>query len=283
MSSVNYHFLVNALPELADRATERLAEIRSLIEANLDDASVQAFHYLLYRNDNKNLLKLMRKRDGILPAPTAAHFYEPAVFSFEDLEDMLISAYEGEAAIPAYMQAFLDEEKHAGWTVRERENRLLHLYYEAGTEYPQEFIRSMFLFKRDLKNILLALNARAHNFKITRITLGDYDLSTQVATSTQPDFGLAGVHEYIPALMNLLNEGKLLELEKEIDRLLLAHCATLVGEDMFNLNYVLYYFLELSLAHRWSVLSPEKGARALDELVADVIRSAARPREGVYA
>ncbi len=283
MANVNYHFLVNALPELADHATERLGEIRSLIEANLDDEAVQAFHYLLYRNDNKNLLKLMRKRDGILPAPTAAHFHEPAVFSFEDLEDMLISAYEGEAAIPDYMLAFIEEEKHAGWTVRERENRLLQLYYEAGTEFPQEFIRSMFLFKRDLKNILLALNARAHNFKITRITLGDYDLTTQVASSTQPDFGLSGVHEYVPALMNLLNAGKLVELEKEIDRLLLEHCASLVGEDMFNLNYVLYYFLELGLAHRWSVLSPEKGARALDELVADVIRSAERPVEGAFA
>lgn len=280
---MTYHFLVNALPDLTDRATERLAEIRSLIEANLEGEAEQAFYYLLYRNDNKNLLKLMRKRDGILPAPTAMHFYEPAVFSFEDLEDMLISAYEGEAAIPDYMVAFIDEEKHAGWTVRERENRLLQLYYEAGTEFPQEFIRSMFLFKRDLKNIMLALNARMHNFKITRITLGDYDLTTQVATSTQPDFGLAGVHEYIPVLINLLHAGKLVELEKEIDRLLLEHCASLVGEKLFNLNYVLYYFLELSLAHRWSVLSPEKGARALDELVADIIRSAERPVEGAFA
>ncbi len=283
MSSVNYHFLVNALPELADRATERLSEIRSLIEANLDDESLQAFHYLLYRNDNKNLLKLLRKRDGILPAPTAAHFYEPAVFRFEDLEDLLISAYEGEAAVPGYMLTFLDEEKHAGWTVRERENRLLHLYYEAGTEFPQEFIRSMFLFKRDLKNILLALNARSHNFKITRITLGDYDLTAQLATSTQADFGLTGAHEYLPLLSTLLGDGRLIDLEKEIDHLLLAHCATLVGENMFQLNYVLYYFLELSLAHRWAILSPEKGSRALDELVEDVIRSAERPVEGAYA
>lgn len=85
---MTYHFLVNALPDLTDRATERLAEIRSLIEANLEGEAEQAFYYLLYRNDNKNLLKLMRKRDGILPAPTAMHFYEPAVFSFEDLEDI---------------------------------------------------------------------------------------------------------------------------------------------------------------------------------------------------
>ena len=282
MASVNFHFLVNALPDLADRATERLDEIRTLIEANLDAEALQAFHYLLYRNDNKNLLKLMRKRDGILPAPTAAHFYEPAVFSFEDLEDMLISAYEGEAAIPAYLLVFLDEEKHAGWSVRDRENRLLQLYYEAGTEFPQEFIQSMFLFKRDLKNILLALNARINKFKITRITLGDYDLPSQLANSTQNDFGLAGVYEYIPVLTKLLHEGKLLELEKEIDGLLLTHCAAL-AEDMFWLNYVLFYFLELSLAHRWSVLSADKGARALDALVADVIASAARPVEGVYA
>lgn len=283
MARGNYHFLVNALPEFSDRAAERVAEIRALIEANLGAEELQAFHYLLYRNDNKNLLKLMRKRDGIMPATTAAHFYEPAVFSFEDLDDMLISAYQGEFAIPQYLQQFLDEEPHAGWRVRERENRLLELYYEAGTQFPQEFICSMFLFKRDLKNILLALNARTHNFKITRITLGDYDLPAQLAASTQTDFGLGGVYEYIPQLMNLLADGKLFELEKTIDRLLLDHCASIVGENMFTLNYVLYYFLELSFRHRWSVLSSEKGARALDELIADVVRSAERPLEGAYA
>jgi len=283
MGNVNYHFLVNALPELSDRATERLSEIRLLIEDNLDVEGVEAFRYLLYRNDNKNLLKLMRKRDGILPATSAAHFYEPAVFRFEDLEDMLISAYEGEAEIPGYMMAFLDEEKHAGWKVRDRENRLIELYYDEGTQFPQEFIRSMFLFKRDLKNILLALNARMHNFKVTRITLGDYDLPVQLATSTQSDFGLAGVYEYIPQLTALLTEGNLIGLEKTIDRLLLEHCATLVGEKIFSLNRVLYYFLDLSFAHRWSVLSNEKGAQALEELVADVIRTAERPLEGAFA
>ena len=275
MTKTNFHFLVNALPEVTGLAVDELSAIRSLIEENLDIPSIEAFRYLLYRNDNKNLIGLLRKRDGILPR-TAVYFHTPAVFSFEDLDDLIIDAYEGEAQVPEYLLHFLAEEKKASWTVRQRENYLLELYYEAGTTYPQEFIREMFIFKRDLKNIMLALNARAQGFKITRITVGDYDLPTALARATQADLGLTGVYEFIPLLAELLSAGKLVELERQLDTLLLGHCATLTRGNIFSLNYVLYYFLELSLSHRWHILTPEAGERALEELVDDIIRTAVR-------
>ncbi|HNM99351.1 MAG TPA: DUF2764 family protein [Turneriella sp.] len=273
MAETNFHFLVNALPDVASLAADEIDEVRYLIESNLDHESLHTFRFLLYRNDNKNLLKLMRKRDGILPK-MADRFNTPAVFSFEDLDDMLIDAYEDEAEIPGYLAEFLQEERQSNWAVRERENRLVDLYYEAGTCYPQDFISAMFLFKRDLKNILLALNARMQGFKVARITVGDYDLPAALASSPQADFGLAGVYEYIPQMAAYLNEGRLVELEHLLDDLLLDHCATLVGDGIFTLNYVLYYFLELSLRHRWHELTPEKGARALSETVQEIIRTA---------
>lgn len=276
MAETNFHFLVNALPDVTSLAADEIDEVRYLIESNLDHESLHTFRFLLYRNDNKNLLKLMRKRDGILPK-MADRFNTPAVFSFEDLDDMLIDAYEDEAEIPGYLAEFLQEERQSNWAVRERENRLVDLYYEAGTCYPQDFISAMFLFKRDLKNILLALNARMQGFKVARITVGDYDLPAALASSPQADFGLAGVYEYIPQMAAYLNEGRLVELEHLLDDLLLDHCATLVGDSIFTLNYVLYYFLELSLRHRWHELTPEKGARALSETVQEIIRTAGQP------
>lgn len=114
-------------------------------------------------------------------------------------------------------------------------------------------------------------------FKVARITVGDYDLPAALASSPQADFGLAGVYEYIPQMAAYLNEGRLVELEHLLDDLLLDHCATLVGDSIFTLNYVLYYFLELSLRHRWHELTPEKGARALSETVQEIIRTAGQP------
>jgi len=81
MAETNFHFLVNALPDVATLAADEIDEVRYLIESNLDPASLRAFRFLLHRNDNKNLLKLMRKRDGILPK-MADRFNTPAVFSF---------------------------------------------------------------------------------------------------------------------------------------------------------------------------------------------------------
>lgn len=280
MVSQKYHFLVNALPDTSDTTAGNVNEIRFLIEENLEPADHMAFHFLLFRNDNKNLLKLMRKRDGILPR-TASQFYQPAFFSFEDLDDLLIGEYNDDAAVPAYMQQFLAEEKESGWSVRDRENRLLELYYDAGGKFPQTLIREIFIFKRDLKNIVLALNARMQHFKTSRITIGDDDLSTALADATQPHFGLTGSHEYVTQLSELLTQGNLRGLEETIDALLIEHCAKIAGENIFSLNYILFYFLSLSLRHRWLLLSREKGNQALDDLMEDIVHTAGSPAVGV--
>lgn len=276
MIKTDFYFLVNALPDITTLDADAINEVRLLIEANLHGNDIEAFRFLLYRNDNKNLLNLMRKRDGILPK-MAERFYTPAVFSFEDLDDMLIDEYDDDAHIPDYLAAFLSEEKNASWSLRERENRLIELYYEAGVLYPQEFIRTLFVFKRDLKNIMLALNARMQGFKITRVTIGEYDLPSLLAASSQTDFGLSGVHEYIPELLRLLEEAKLVELEHLLDKLLLQYGSSLAEKNIFSLNYVLHYFLELMLLHRWHRLTPQQGAECLEQTMEEIIRMAGRP------
>lgn len=281
MPRTNFYFLVNALPDITTLDSDAIGEVRLLIEENLHGDDLKAFRFLLHRNDNKNLLNLMRKRDGILPK-MAERLYTPAVFSFEDLGDMLIDEYDDDAEIPDYLAQFLSEEKNASWSLRERENRLIELYYEAGIHYSQEFIRALFLFKRDLKNIMLALNARTQGFKIARVTIGEYDLPPALAASSQADFGLAGVHEYIPELLHLLEEAKLVELEHLLDRLLLQHCSSLAEKNIFSLNYVLHYFLELMLLHRWHDLTPQQGAMCLEQTMEEIIRMAGRPFNGEF-
>lgn len=281
MTDKKYYYLINSLPDAGDITSEKLAEVRELIEVNLQAEDLKTFRFLLYRNDNKNLLKLLRKRDGIMPK-TGVHFYAPAVFSFEDLDDMLIDAYSGEAPLPAYLRQFLDDERAEPRTLRERENHLLNLYYEAGLEFSHRFIRSLFTFKRDLKNIVLALNARLHGFKIMRVTVGDYDLAEALARSEKSDFGVAGTHAYVNEIHELLQLGKLVALEQLIDRLLIDHCSALPRTESFSLDQILLYFLNLSLRHRWHLLSHEKGSAHLDALVEGILRDASNPmREAV--
>jgi hypothetical protein len=281
MTGKNYYYLINSLPDAREISSEKLEEVRELIEINLHPKDLETFRFLLYRNDNKNLLKLLRKRDGIMPK-SDVHFYAPAVFSFEDLDDMLIDAYSGDAPLPAYLQQFLEDERTAPRALRERENHLLNLYYEAGLEYAHDFIRSLFAFKRDLKNIVLALNARLHGFKITRVTVGDYDLAEALARSEKSDFGVAGTHAYVNEIHELLQLGKLVALEQLIDRLLIDHCSQLPRTESFSLDQILLYFLNLSLRHRWHLLSPEKGSAHLDALVEGILRDASNPmREAV--
>ena len=66
------------------------------------------------------------------------------------------------------------------------------------------------------------------------------------------------------------------------DRLLIDHCSQLVRTESFSLDQILLYFLNLSLRHRWHLLSPEKGSAHLDALVEGILRDASNPmREAV--
>ncbi len=273
--SRQYPYLVSGLPDPDGRYPEILAEI--LEELHPDDREVLRF--LLFRNDNKNLLKLLRFRDGISTHDNV-QFHSPAVFSFAELENMLIGEYDGDIPLPAYLLQFLEEESAGGWTVRERENRLLQLYYREGIRHHNEFIRNMFLFKQDLKNILLALNARLEGFKIERITIGNYDLPAQLQVSAAADFGLSAEYPFISTLAELLQSDRLLELEHEVDRILLSYCEEMVKLQPFSLEYILFYVLGLGMRYRWQALNDRDGERVLDTITQGILRRAGIPTPG---
>ncbi len=275
--SESYHYLISGLPDLysadqsAERDLERIqAEILELLQP--DDRS--EFQYLLLRNDNKNLLRLIRDRQGI-PDDSHISFHRPAAFSHQDLEEGILGLFE----LPEYMQLFLEETDLQKPLTLQGENRLIELYYEEAIENTGPFLSGFFSHKRDLKNIISAINARRDGMDLVSVLVGDTDLNRELVQSNLPDFGLSRVYPFIAEIRELIEQRQLNELEKRIDALILDYVAeNSIGHEFDGVG-VFAYFLELSLASRWVDRSVDLGRERLREIVKKVLSNSVLPEQ----
>ena len=183
------------------------------------------------------------------------------------------------------MHRFLEERRtgRLPGAGRRLENRLTELYYDEALQAPNAFIRSYFYFKRDLKNIVSALNARRAGYPLEEVLLGQYELSERLLDHPGADFGLGRSHPYITELAELIDGRKFKELELAIDRIQLEYVDELTAFDHFGPARVFAYFVKLSLSHRWLDLKRDAGLQELNVIIEKVLRTASLPEENAFA
>ena len=272
-----YFYLIAGLPELGgtDQKAEKDAPaVLNWIRENLEPEDLRVFNYIIYRNDNKNLLYLIRRQEGYPESPLSP-FQEPAVFDRRELEEGL----HGLGELPAYMERFLEEERVQPRGGRRRENRLKELYYEEALQLPLPFLRGYFAFKRDLKNILCALNARKYGLPVSEVLIEPGDLRATLESSAAPDFGLGRSHEYVQRLSELMEAEHMELLELEIDAILADYIDRNSALDFYGPARVCAYALKLSLKARWMGLEKSAGMKALEDIRDRVLKTAEWPEE----
>ncbi|HBS05544.1 MAG TPA: hypothetical protein DEA96_11295 [Leptospiraceae bacterium] len=275
--SERYHYLISGLPDLytADQGAEReLDRIQSEILELLEGDDARQFQYLLYRNDNKNLLRLIRDRQGIQD-DSQITFHRPAAFSHQDLEEGILGLLE----LPEYMQLYLEEMDLQKHLTLFSENRLIELYYEEAISNTGPFLSGYFSHKRDVKNIISAINARRDGMELANVVVGDTDLNRQLIQSNLPDFGLSQLYPFITEVRELIEQRQLNDLERRIDSLILDYIQENSMGHEFDEVAVFAYFLELSLASRWLDRSVDLGRDRLREIVKKVLSNSALPEQ----
>ena len=86
----SYYYLISGLPEvkLSDaKAKYDINEITQSILSGLNAKDAKFFKYLIYQNDNKNLVSAIAKQKGLF-TPYIEHI-EPSTYSKEDLNKYL--------------------------------------------------------------------------------------------------------------------------------------------------------------------------------------------------
>ena len=122
-----------------------------------------------------------------------------------------------------YMREFLEETDIQKPLTLETENRLIELYYQEAIANSGEFLSGYFEHKRDIKNIVIAINAKRDGKDVSQVLVGDTDLNRQIAVSNQADFGLSRIYPFIPEIRELIEHRHLNDLEKKIDSLILDY------------------------------------------------------------
>lgn len=274
---MQYYYLVSSLPELGGESFPlKPTVLREHIEANLTPADCVQFRYLLYRNDNKNLLRLMRAYQGVADE---AHltFDEPAVFTHPQLEE----GFEGWEGLPPYMAEFVDacRRDRLPNNGRARENALIRRYYEAAQALPDPFLRSHFAFKRDLKNIISALNARRYGYPLDDVMVGTGETVDALTTRSSADFGLAASHPYIGEVAAAVAAEEFVALERLVDRLLVEHVDGHTEGDRFGAAQVYGYFIKYAIGYRWALLEHDETTAELQRITERVLSRATWPED----
>ncbi|MCX7632524.1 MAG: DUF2764 domain-containing protein [Turneriella sp.] len=270
---MRYPYLISGLPDITPETVERLPKLLQEWEEELLPRDWQDLSFLLLQNDNKNLLKFLRARDGVSLLDRVS-IHAPSLFNWEELENIYIGEYDGKNPVPEYWLQFLEEEKSRKWDIRARENHLLELYYAAGISHRNRLIREIFSFERDVKNILLALHGRRHGIKLQHILVGDYDLADILLSADGAQPGLLREFPFITRWQRCLDEADLISLEKQIDQLILDHIDSVRVHDDLSFDFLIRYFVELLQLYRWLNLTKLSGKNALEELTTTILEKA---------
>lgn len=263
----DYYYLLSAVPRLTlDEDTYQRIDfdaVFSLIKENISVSDGRKLNYLLYQNDNLNLVSAIARQHR---KPVPHHmFHYPSVFDQEVMKD-----YERTYVLfPDYMHDFIEQyrDEFSARSIAFLEQRLLTAFYEEATDHEDDFIRAYFSFERDLRNIITAINCRKYGYNKEEQLIGSAYINQQLLRSSAADFGLTQEYPFIEELSYLINEQQTTELEYRMDSLLWEHLDELTRFANFNSHKLLAYTLKLFMIKKWSWLRPDKGRERLDHLI----------------
>ena len=266
----SYYYLISGLPEvkLSDaKAKYDINEITQSILSSLSAKDAKFFKYLIYQNDNKNLVSAIAKQKGLF-TPYIEHI-EPSIFSKEEMQK-----YSSISNLPLYMSKFLEDSKNVEWeNARHIENTLLNLYYEEMIQSGNSFIKNYALFMRDMKNVLAALNGRALGFssdEIAKELIGDYSLISALTKSTASDFGVSREIPYINTIVETFNSSDKADpynMENIECSLVREFLEKLTSIKSFTTDNVFAYYINLTYAVSINGRNEEEGKKHLETLI----------------
>ncbi|ACN84376.1 hypothetical protein BHWA1_01913 [Brachyspira hyodysenteriae WA1] len=249
------------------KAKYDINEITQSILSSLSAKDAKFFKYLVYQNDNKNLVSAIAKQKGLF-TPYIEHI-EPSIFSKEEMQK-----YSSISNLPLYMSKFLEDSKNVEWeNARHIENTLLNLYYEEMIQSGNSFIKNYALFMRDMKNVLAALNGRGLGFssdEIAKELIGDYSLISALTKSTASDFGVGREIPYINTIVETFNSSDKADpynMENIECSLVREFLDKLTSIKSFTTDNVFAYYINLTYAVSINGRNEEEGKKHLETLI----------------
>lgn len=263
---MDYHCLIAGLPEIGfddAKAGVAVAAFRDELHAVLSANDKRLIDVYFTRFDNSNLLRYLQNKD-------ATHD-ERGNLSREELEDGMAALRDGSElkSFPPYFKPFVEEYAQAAdgtlW-----DDRLADKYYRWAMGCGNRLVSEWFEFNLDVNNILVGYACRRHNAATTGV-VGDNEVAQAVRTSSQRDFGLAGVFDYLAEMQRIAEEPDLYERERKTDLLRWQWLDDKTFFHYFSIERVFACLVKLEIVERWASLDHETGRKMFRKMIEDLI------------
>lgn len=263
-----YYYLISGLPDLetlpAEEADPDQLKDDLLDQLHPDDA--RDFLYILYKNDNKNLLELIQKHRKLHRTFIDRHI-TPSAYTHQELEEGYLGLFD----LPEYMVEFIgiQKEDEARLHGSRLENLIIEMYYEEAAGVSNPFLRDYFSFKRELKNLIAALNAMIYSYDIKDVIVGESELSK--ATNDSWYQSAEATYPFLGDLRAFVENKNMLALERKVDDILFDFVNERLDGEEFTAASVYAYYIRFMYMHRWNVLEEDKKSSHLHDIINDTI------------
>lgn len=266
----SYHCLVAGLPDVAfdgGKLTFSIDRFRDEIYPSLSASDAKSIDLFFLARDNENLLKILREGDE-------ASLENIGLYTREELLEIINSAKNGDVRskdIPSYLYDFLEyyfeNEQLAAvlWS-----DVLSARYYEYAIASKNEFVSQWFAFNLNVNNLLVAIQARKHNFSAAEFVVGEGEIADLLRSSAARDFGLTGMFDYLEPVQRLSEKEELQERERMLDDMRWKWLDDNSIFNYFTIERIFVFLQKLDIVERWEKLDSDKGLQRFTELISNL-------------
>jgi hypothetical protein len=272
----NYYCLVAGLPDIiidGNKPGETSHEFKNELAEQLLTSDYKFAELLYLHYDNKNLLNLLLKQDN--------RFIPLGNYTEEYLEEQIKEP----TNIVDYMKQLIFNFKAetSGNSNLSIENELQSLYYEYVLQVENDFLKQWFMFDRDMKNILTAVNCRKYGYdtekQLIPVKHENEVYETLIKSSPKPDL-FADEVPYADKILQIAeSEMDISEKEKALDNIKWRFLDEHTFFNYFTIEKILSFVIKLKIVERWIELDNETGKALFTRLINDIKMSYKFPEE----
>lgn len=264
-----FYSLLCGLPDLRldDAAAEAvsLSEVRELLgNEDLSGREAEILGLFFLYGDCRNLVVLLK--DSAAKLPYIGNY------SREELQELIADAledvFEDDRRFPDFMAPFVREyverRNEPGYFA---EDRIMVRYWGYLMKRGTGFVSKWAELNLNICNILTALICRAQGWDVQDYIYGDNDVTYMILNRQSADFDLSREIDYVPELMQIVQEADPVQKERRIDTLRWLWLENETFQEPFDINAVYAYLLKVQMLERWTMLDPERGREAFTGII----------------
>ncbi len=281
MNKKNYHCLIAGLPDLIPDDKKRYfssAELRDYLQDELRPADFELVKLYYLPFDHENLLNLLFV-DEEFQWDERGNYSRKA---FEQLADKKQLENVNFSLFPPYFRRFvlLFHDEEVQFTRAGAMKFLTEDWYKFIFGSKNEFVKTFGEYKRNILNIMLALNGRKHNIPFEDAIIGNDEIARMLKTNRSRDFGLTD-DEFndIENILQLYEIENLLERELKLDNYTWQFIDEITFFNYFTIERILGFVQKLFIAERWLELDKEKGQHIFKKLLEELESNFEFPEE----